>query len=141
MNKYQGACACLIVKYLPILHQDNSYSENWECDSCGREFVKKPKKRFAPPSLEEITQYVKEKGYKDFSSESFFNYYESIGWKVGKNVMKNWKAALSGWVSRNNKTTEGQTKESYTYAEVLELTNSTCNGYEIIEGTRTWKKI
>ena len=36
----------------------------------------------------------------------FFNYYESQGWKVGKNPMKNWKSAISGWMNRNKKREE-----------------------------------
>lgn len=48
------------------------------------------------PTLEEVKEYVKEKNYT-FYPESFFNYYESNGWKVGKNTMKNWRAACVTW--------------------------------------------
>ena len=33
----------------------------------------------------------------------FFNYYNSQGWKVGRNPMKSWKSAASGWLTRNKK--------------------------------------
>ncbi len=34
-------------------------------------------------------------------STLFFHYFESQGWKVGKNPMKNWKSALTGWIKRS----------------------------------------
>lgn len=58
----------------------------------------KPKKRFAPPTNEEVTQYIKEK-YPDanFSADKFIAHYDSNGWMVGKNKMKDWKAAVRTW--------------------------------------------
>ena len=40
-------------------------------------------------------------------SEKFFNYYESNGWKVGKNPMKNWKAAANNWITNSNTYAKG----------------------------------
>lgn len=59
-------------------------------------------KRFSKPSIEEVRERCTEKGYPDVSL-SFWNYYESKGWVVGRSPMKNWHAALSGWVSRDRK--------------------------------------
>lgn len=59
-------------------------------------------KRFAPPSQEECINYFVSKSSNDIEACRFFNYYESNGWKVGKNKMKNWKASASGWITRNN---------------------------------------
>ena len=59
-------------------------------------------KRFVKPTIEEIQARCDEMGY-DIDAESFFNYYESKGWVVGKTPMKNWRAALAGWNARNNK--------------------------------------
>ena len=53
------------------------------------------------PTLEEIKEYVKGKKYT-FDSEAFFNFYESNGWKVGKNPMKSWQAACVTWQKRHN---------------------------------------
>jgi hypothetical protein len=50
------------------------------------------------PSLEEVEAYFKEKGIP-VSHERFFDYYESIGWKVGGKPMQNWKAAARRWGS------------------------------------------
>lgn len=58
------------------------------------------RERFTPPSIFEIDDYCKEKGFT-VDAATFIAFYESKGWMVGKNKMKNWKAALSGWHSRN----------------------------------------
>ena len=58
-------------------------------------------KRFSPPGLEEIEAYFAEKGGTAAQAEQFRDFYESNGWKVGKNPMKSWKAAASGWMSRD----------------------------------------
>lgn len=55
--------------------------------------------RFIPPTLEEIKTYITEKGYI-VDAEAFLAFYESNGWKVGKNPMKSWKSALTTWEKR-----------------------------------------
>ena len=66
----------------------------------------KPKrKNFVKPTVEEIEAYCKEKNYK-INAQQFFNYYESNGWKIGRNAMKSWQAAVQNWNIRdkaNNK--------------------------------------
>jgi len=54
---------------------------------------------FLPPSLDDVREYIAEKRYH-FDAESFVAFYESKGWKVGKNPMKNWKAACTTWERR-----------------------------------------
>lgn len=56
-------------------------------------------KKFTPPTVEDVSAYCKERGYT-FSPEAFVGYYESNGWKVGKNPMKSWKGACASWQSR-----------------------------------------
>lgn len=64
---------------------------------------KQETKRFAAPTEKEVFDYLSEKGYPYMiEAEKFCNFYESKGWKVGKNPMKNWKAAASGWITRSN---------------------------------------
>ena len=55
-----------------------------------------------PPTVDEVKVYIVEKGYH-FSAEDFVAYYESNGWRVGKNPMKNWKAACRTWESNYKK--------------------------------------
>ena len=57
-------------------------------------------KTFIKPSLEEINNFILENNLK-VNAEHFYDYYESNGWKVGKNSMKDWKATLRNW-NRNN---------------------------------------
>lgn len=60
-----------------------------------------PKSRFSPPDVETVKSYFAEKGGTEAQAIRFHAYYESNGWKVGRNPMKNWKAAASGWISRD----------------------------------------
>lgn len=55
--------------------------------------------RFVKPSVEDIKSFCSEIG-ASVDAEKFFYYYESSGWKVGKNPMKDWKAAVRGWNRR-----------------------------------------
>lgn len=70
---------------------------------------------FVKPSLEEIKSYCNEANLKNIEPESFFDHFESNGWKVsGKTPMQDWKAAARNW-NRNNfrpKNTEFTTSES-----------------------------
>lgn len=58
------------------------------------------RKRFSAPTIDEIRAYCDEKGYTLTDPEYFWNYYENIGWHIGKNRMKNWKLAVSNWEKR-----------------------------------------
>lgn len=52
--------------------------------------------RFTPPTDAEVTAYVTEKGYH-FNPAQFVPHYQSKGWKVGKEPMKDWRAACRTW--------------------------------------------
>ena len=52
--------------------------------------------RFTPPTLDEIIDYCNER-QNGVDPERFFDYYTSNGWKVGKNSMKDWRAAVRTW--------------------------------------------
>ena len=54
------------------------------------------RKRFGKPTLSQITQYCLERN-NNVNAEQFYDYYESNGWKVGKNAMKDWKACVRTW--------------------------------------------
>lgn len=63
---------------------------------------KAPAKRFVPPSQDEVFYYMQEKGTtSDNEAQKFCDFYESNGWKVGKNKMKCWKAAARNWLKGN----------------------------------------
>lgn len=54
-------------------------------------------KRFAPPTLENVSEYCREMGYTNVDAARFIDFYTSNGWMVGKNRMKDWKAAVRNW--------------------------------------------
>ena len=58
-------------------------------------------KNFIIPTVLEITEYCLSRG-NDVSGQKFFDFYESKGWLVGKNKMKDWKAAVRTWEKTNN---------------------------------------
>lgn len=58
-------------------------------------------KGFVPPTIQEVQNYIDEKGYQ-VDVSVFMNHYESNGWMVGKNKMKKWKAAITNWNTRNS---------------------------------------
>ena len=80
-----------------ILINNNNKDKERECE---REEEKKTKeskpKRFVPPTLDEVKAYCQERN-NNVIPEKFIDYYESNGWKVGRNPMKDWKACVRSW--------------------------------------------
>ena len=56
-------------------------------------------KRFVKPTVEEIKAYCQERGNL-IDAQSFYDFYESKGWKVGNTAMKDWKACVRTWEKR-----------------------------------------
>lgn len=65
-------------------------------DSKGESVRGEKAKRFIPPSVEEVEQYCIERS-NNIDAQSFIDFYESKGWMIGKNKMKDWKAAVRTW--------------------------------------------
>jgi len=61
--------------------------------------------KFTPPSLADIIDYTQDV----VLAKRFYTFYESNGWKVGRNSMKSWRAACDQWKARN--INESKTKE------------------------------
>lgn len=61
---------------------------------------KEKSKRFKPPTSDEVHTYCKERN-NNVNAESFVDFYASKGWMVGKNKMKDWKAAVRQWERRD----------------------------------------
>ena len=69
------------------------HTNNTNTDNIGR-------KRFEKPSLADVQAYCAERG-NTVDAQKFVDYYEANGWRVGKNPMKDWRAAVRTW-ERNN---------------------------------------
>jgi len=65
------------------------------------ETVRKSVKRFSPPSSEEVESYCRERN-NNVDSEAFCDFYASKNWMIGKNKMKDWKAAVRTWEKKDN---------------------------------------
>ena len=64
--------------------------------------IKEEKKdiRFCKPTVAEVKDYCEERK-NNIDADAFVNFYESKGWKIGKNPMKDWKAAVRTWEIKN----------------------------------------
>lgn len=63
-------------------------------------------KRFIPPTVDEVAVYCQERG-NGLDPETFVDFYASKGWMVGKNPMKDWKAAVRTWERSEGRGTSG----------------------------------
>ena len=58
-------------------------------------------KRFAPPTQENVRGYCREMGYTNVDAERFVDFYAAKDWMIGKNRMKDWKAAVRNWARQD----------------------------------------
>ena len=63
---------------------------------------------FKKPTVNDIKEYCLWRN-NGIDSETFFDFYESKNWLIGKNKMKNWKACVRTWEKRQNKTNNNNT--------------------------------
>lgn len=60
------------------------------------------KERFKKPTLQEVEEYCRERN-NGINAQNFIDFYESKGWMVGKNKMKDWKACIRTWENNRKK--------------------------------------
>ncbi|MDD3370012.1 MAG: DUF6291 domain-containing protein [Lachnospiraceae bacterium] len=68
--------------------------------------IKGTKKSFVPPTPENVSGYCREKGYS-IDVDRFIDFYTSKGWMIGKNKMKDWKAAVRNWARQDKSAPPG----------------------------------
>lgn len=87
-------------------------------------------KKFIKPDLESIEEYFRERDHFNPKAiaEKFLNHYESNGWKVGKNPMKDWKAAVRTWMG--NEKNQSNAPPDAQAGKVIEM-----NRYATAEGS------
>ena len=89
----------------PQLNKDNKKQQNI-----------KPRKRFTPPSVDEVAAYCQERG-NGVDAQRFVDFYASKGWKVGSAGMKDWHAAVRNW-ERQDSTKNGGKKSVGSYDDI-----------------------
>ena len=112
--------------------QDRLGKDRLGKDSIEGETPKSKAKRFTPPTLEEVTAYCIERN-NSVDAQHFIDYYTSNGWLVGKNKMKDWKAAVRTW--ERNGFNSGSTKPlKQTKAQELDEFYNMASGWAESEG-------
>ena len=84
-----------------------------EKDSKEESVGEEKSKRFYPPTIDEVKQYCEERK-NNIDPMAFIDFYSSKGWMIGKNRMKDWKAAVRTW---ERKRKEQSKAESSVYDE------------------------
>ena len=69
-------------------------------------------KRFAPPTPENVRGYCREMGYTNVDAERFVDFYAAKDWMIGKNRMKDWKAAVRNWARQDHSSAAGKQKKN-----------------------------
>lgn len=85
---------------VPILNTNNNKELNITNDSLEQKTNGTPSIKFKPPTVEEVRSYCEERK-NGIDPEYFCDFYTSKGWKIGKNSMKDWKAAVRTFEKRN----------------------------------------
>ena len=80
-------------------YKNNKKDKNIEIPS--KEGTKKNALRFTPPTVDEVAAYCHERN-NAVDPDGFVSFYESKGWMIGKNKMKDWKAAVRTWERKEN---------------------------------------
>ena len=81
---------------------ENSYSTNININrniNLKKDNINVIQKKFKKPTVNEVNAYCKERN-NGISAEQFIDFYESKGWKIGNQPMKDWKAAVRTWERR-----------------------------------------
>ena len=73
---------------------------------------KDKKKRFVKPSLDEVKAYCQKRN-NSVDPEAFIDFYESKGWKIGNQPMKDWKAAVRTWERRDSRPANKSSPNTY----------------------------
>jgi hypothetical protein len=97
-----------------IEYVNNMYTASQEEQEQEEEEEQEKNKRkvFVKPTFDEVRSYMAELKMMDIA-DRFISYYDSNGWKVGKNPMKDWKAAIRTWKASNNEKQTTTTESMY----------------------------
>lgn len=78
-------------------------------------------RRFTPPTVEEVTEYCRERG-NGISPDAFIDYYTARDWTLGKGQkMKDWKAAVRTWENRRKETERAKQPAPDDYGDPMDF--------------------
>jgi hypothetical protein len=93
----------LIPLPLPFPQEDGDAYASLHTPESSSKTKRARREPFKPPTVEEVASYCKTRG-NSVNPDAFVNHYASIGWKVGKNPMVDWQAAVRKWESADKET-------------------------------------
>jgi hypothetical protein len=131
-NGTTRADSLLLIPDSPIPLIDSSVSGN--AVEQAQEIPKET--RFKKPAIDLVREHFKANGSSNVQADLFHAHYESNGWLVGKNKMRNWKAAATGWINRQSNFDQPKPKEDpnkWNFDDILPPTGTnmrTVNGDE-----------
>ena len=94
----------------------NAQQKQAETTEINQKQPTKPRTIFAPPTVAEIQSYCNERK-NGVDANMFFDFYEAKGWQIGKEKMKDWKAAVRTWEKRKNTNNNGTEREKIARAD------------------------
>ena len=104
---YERQCAVnkdnITKRYEPLRTATNGYEPKQEHktkDYKTKDKEKEKRKIFTPPTAADVAAYCAERN-NGIDADAFVNFYASKGWMIGKNRMKDWKAAVRTWEQKH----------------------------------------
>ena len=93
------------------LESKSKIESKYELESKIEEYNTRLSARFSPPTVEDVKAYcIERKNHVD--PQQFCDFYESKGWRIGQNKMKDWKSAVRTWERRESYRTTSQNKRA-----------------------------
>ena len=111
MRPHTTACDGTQYNKNTIQDEDNTKTKT------NTEGVKGKAVAFRPPKLEEVEAYCLERG-NGVDPQHFIDYYTSNGWRVGRNPMKDWKAAVRTWEKKDAASRKPEKLTNNIFAEI-----------------------
>jgi hypothetical protein len=98
---------------IPTVYTDKNSIDKNSIDKNSIDKNREERRRFTPPSFEDVKAYCEERGNK-VDPQAFIDFYTSKGWKIGKETMKDWQAAVRTWERRETTATQKKPKQFVT---------------------------
>jgi len=102
----------ILTRHIKLIKQptQNKFRDNTNINITNTNLTDSNRKAlFKKPSIDDIVDYCKERN-NNIDAEAFIDFYESKDWKIGKNKMKDWKAAVRTWERRETKKPKSMSK-------------------------------